>query len=219
MALLLTPTLRKLALTAHIISSVGWLGAIGGFLALAVAGLTGRDARIVGAAYLGMELTAWFVIVPLAFASLVTGLIVSLGTHWGLFRHYWVLLKFVLTSFATILLMVHMRAISVLAGVARETRLSTVDVRRLQIQVVGDASAALLALIVATTLGVYKPRGMTPYGRRKQHEERNVQSSYVDDSIGDIDSPPRWVKVSGIVGIVLILLFRILKALVAARRL
>lgn len=219
MALLLTPTLRKLALTAHIISSVGWLGAIGGFLALAVAGLTGRDARIVGAAYLGMELTAWFVIVPLAFASLVTGLIVSLGTHWGLFRHYWVLLKFVLTSFATILLMVHMRAISVLAGVARETRLSTVDVRQLQIQVVGDASAALLALIVATTLGVYKPRGMTPYGRRKQHEERNVQSSYVDDSIGDIDSPPRWVKVSGIVGIVLILLFRILKALVAARRL
>lgn len=219
MALLLTPTLRKLALTAHIISSVGWLGAIGGFLALAVAGLTGRDARIVGAAYLGMELTAWFVIVPLAFASLVTGLIVSLGTHWGLFRHYWVLLKFVLTSFATILLMVHMRAISVLAGVARETRLSTVDVRRLQIQVVGDASAALLALIVATTLGVYKPRGMTPYGRRKQHEERNVQSSYVDDSIGDIDSPPRWVKVSGIVGIVLILLFRILKAFVAAGRL
>src|SRR5262245_66535041 len=89
MALLLTPTLRKLALTAHIISSVGWLGAIGGFLALAVAGLTCRDARIVGAAYLGMELTAWFVIVPLAFASLVTGLVVSLGTHWGLFRHYW----------------------------------------------------------------------------------------------------------------------------------
>jgi len=216
MALLLTPTLRKLALTAHIISSVGWLGAIGGFLALAVAGLTGRDARIVGAAYLGMELTAWFVIVPLAFASLATGLIVSLGTHWGLFRHYWVLLKFVLTSFATILLMVHMQAISVLAGVARETRLSTVDVRQLQIQVVGDASAALLALIVATTLGVYKPRGTTPYGRRKEHEERNVQSSYVDDSIGDIDSPPRWVKVSGIVGIVLILLFRILKALVAA---
>jgi len=219
MALLLTPALRKLALTAHIISSVGWLGAIGGFLALAVAGLTGRDARIVGAAYLGMELTAWFVIVPLAFASLVTGLIVSLGTHWGLFRHYWVLLKFVLTSFATILLMVHMRAISVLAGVARETRLSTVDVRQLQIQVVGDASAALLALIVATTLGVYKPRGMTPYGRRRQHEEPNVQSSYVDDSIGDIDSPPRWVKVSGIVGIVLILLFRVLKAFVAAGRL
>src|SRR5262249_13587028 len=106
MALLLTPILRKVALTAHIISSVGWFGAVGGFLALAVAGLTSRDAQMVGAAYLAMELTAWFVIVPLTFASLVTGLIVSLGTHWGLFRHYWVLLKFVLTSFATVLLLV-----------------------------------------------------------------------------------------------------------------
>jgi hypothetical protein len=214
MALLLTPSLRKLALTAHVISSVGWFGAVGGFLALGVAGLTTRDAQMVNAAYLAMEVTAWFVIVPLAFASLLTGLVVSLSTHGGLFRHYWVLLKLVLTSFATLLLLVHMRTISALAAVVRGPSFSAVDVGQRQVQVVGDAGAALLALIVATALGVYKPRGMTPYGRRKQHEERNVQSSDVD-SIGDIDSPPRWVKVSGIIGIVLILLFRIVKALVA----
>ena len=34
------------------------------------------------------------------------------------------------------------------------------------------AGAALLLLLVVTTLAVYKPRGMTPYGWRKQHEER-----------------------------------------------
>src|SRR5262249_48800478 len=147
MVFFLTPIVRKLALTVHVISSVGWLGAIGGFLALAVAGLTSRDAHMVGAVYLAMELTAWFVIVPLAFASLLTGIIVSLGTHWGLFRHYWVLSKLVITSVASILLPVHMRAISVLAGVARETSLSTMDVGRLQIQVVADAGAALLAVI------------------------------------------------------------------------
>jgi hypothetical protein len=215
MALLLTPILRKGALTAHVISSVGWLGAVGGFLALAIAGLASRDAQLVGAAYLAMELTAWFVIVPLAFASLLTGLVVSLGTRWGLFRHYWVLLKLVLTSFATVLLLVHMRAISALAAVARGTSFSAGDVGQRQVQVVGDAGAALLALIVATTLGVYKPGGMTPYGRRKQREERNIQSSLVD-STGEIDSTPRWVKVSGIFGAALILLFRILKALVTA---
>jgi hypothetical protein len=85
------PGLRKLALTVHLVSSVGWLGAVAGFLALAVAGLTGQGEQITRAAYLAMDLTAWFVIVPLSLASLLTGLLQSLGTTWGLLRHYWVL--------------------------------------------------------------------------------------------------------------------------------
>lgn len=54
----MTPRLRKFALTAHITSSIGWLGAIAAFLALAVAGLTSQDEQAVRAAYLAMELTA-----------------------------------------------------------------------------------------------------------------------------------------------------------------
>ena len=170
----MTPGLRKFALTVHLTASVGWLGAVAGFLALAVAGLTSHDAQMVRAAYLAMELITWFLIVPLAFASLLTGLVVSLGTTWGLFRHYWVLLKFLITILATILLLVHTQPIGVLAAVARETTFLNADLGRLQIQLVGDAGLALLALLVATTLGVYKPRGMTPYGRRKQQEQRTV---------------------------------------------
>lgn len=83
------PRLRKFVLTAHLTSSVGWLGAIAAFLALAVAGLTSQDEQTVRAAYLAMELTAWFVTVPLALASLLSGLIQALGTPWGMFRHYW----------------------------------------------------------------------------------------------------------------------------------
>ncbi|MCI0387329.1 MAG: hypothetical protein MOB07_00960 [Acidobacteria bacterium] len=170
----MTPGLRKFVLTAHVTSSVGWLGAVAGFLALAVAGLTSQDAQTVRAAYLAMELTTWFVIVPLAFASLLTGLVQSLGTEWGLFRHYWILAKLLITILTTILLLVHTQPIGILAGVARETTLSSADVGRLRIQLVADAGAALLVLLVATTLAVYKPRGMTPYGRRKQHEQRTV---------------------------------------------
>ena len=70
----MTPRIRKFALTAHVTSSVGWLGAVAGFLALAVAGLTSQDAQMVRAAYLAMELTGWFVIVPLSLASPLTGL-------------------------------------------------------------------------------------------------------------------------------------------------
>jgi hypothetical protein len=170
----MTPGLRKFALTAHVTSSVGWLGAVAGFLALAVAGLTRQDAQMVRAAYLAMELTAWFVIVPLSLASLLTGLVQSLGTTWGLFRHYWVLAKLLIAILSSIVLLLHMRPISLIAGVAAETALSSADLRGLRIQLVADAGAALLVLLVATTLSVYKPRGMTRYGRRKQHEQRTV---------------------------------------------
>ena len=167
----MTPRLRKFALSAHVIASVGWLGAVAGFLALAVAGLTSQDAQMVRAAYLAGELTTWFVIVPLCLASLLTGLISSLGTEWGLFRYYWVLVKLLITSLSTIVLLVHMQPISHIAGVAAETTLSSADLR-VQIQLVVAAGAALLALLVATALSVYKPRGMTRYGWRKQHEQR-----------------------------------------------
>lgn len=168
------PRLRKCMLTVHITASVGWLGAVTGFLALAVAGLTSQDAQLVRAAYLAMKLIAWSVIVPLSLASLLTGLIQSLGTLWGLFRHYWVVFKLVINVASSFLLLVHMQPIVHLAGIVAQTTLVSGDYHRLQIQLVADASYALLALLVATTLSVYKPRGMTSYGWRKQREQRMV---------------------------------------------
>ncbi len=83
------PGVRKFALTAHVTSSVGWLGAVAGSMAIAVAAVTSGDPQIVRGAYLTLELTGWYVLVPFAFASLLTGLVQALGTTWGLFRHYW----------------------------------------------------------------------------------------------------------------------------------
>ncbi len=169
----MTPRLRKFVLTAHVTFAVGWLGAVAGFLALAVAGLTSQDAQLVRAVYLAMALTARFVIVPLSFAPLLTGPVLSLGTPWGLFRHYWILVKLLITILSTIILLVHMQPISHLSRVAAEGTLSSTDLR-LQIQMVVAAGAALLALLVATGLAVYKPRGMTPYGWRKQQEQQRA---------------------------------------------
>jgi hypothetical protein len=170
----MTPWLRKLALTTHVTVSVGWLGAVACFLALAIAGLTSADGQLVRSTYLAMEFTGWLVIVPLSVASLVTGLLQSLGTTWGLFRHYWVLMKLVINILATILLLVHMQPTSRIAGVVAEGPLSSATLRGLRTQLVADAGAALLALLVATTLSVYKPRGVTPYGWRKQREPRSA---------------------------------------------
>jgi hypothetical protein len=173
----LTPSLRKLALTAHVASSVGWLGAVAGFLALAIAGLVSQDAQAVRAAYLAMDLTGRSVIVPLALASLLTGLVQALGTPWGLFRHYWVLFKLLINVFATIVLLIYLQTLSYLAGLA-ETAVSGDDLSRLQTPSPAlHAGAALLLLLVATTLSVYKPRGVTPYGWRKLREQRAMSRS------------------------------------------
>ncbi|MCA1853167.1 MAG: hypothetical protein LC647_12440 [Beggiatoa sp.] len=168
--MIMPPRIRKFALTAHVTSSVGWLGAIVVFLALAVIGLTSQDAQTVRGAYLVMEPAAWFVLVPLAFASLLTGLVQSLGTTWGLFRHYWVLFKLLITVFTTIVLLIYMETFSFMAGVAADPSADLGAVRNASPGL--HAALALLVLLVATVLAVYKPRGMTRYGRRKQQEER-----------------------------------------------
>jgi len=169
--MIMSPGLRKFALTAHVTSSIGWFGAVAAFLALAIAGLTSHDAQLVQAAYLVMGLTTWFVIVPFAFVSLVSGVVSSLGTRWGLFRYYWVLLKLLITILATIVLLIHTQPIDLLASVAAKTTMFSAYPQSRQLMVVAS-SVALVVLIVLTALSVYKPRGMTPYGQRKQDEQR-----------------------------------------------
>ena len=168
----MTPRVRKLALTAHVTSSVGWLGAVAGFLALAVVGLTSEDAQTVRGAYLVMEPAAWFVLVPLALASLLTGLVQALGTTWGLFRHYWILFKLLINVFSTTVLLLYMETFSFMAGVAADPSADLGVVKNSSPLL--HAVAALALLLAATTLAVYKPRGLTPYGRRKQHAQRTV---------------------------------------------
>ncbi|MFL5972889.1 MAG: DUF2269 domain-containing protein [Gaiellaceae bacterium] len=151
-------------------SSVGWLGAVFAFLGVALVGLTSDDADTARAAYVVMEPAAWMVLVPLAVASLLTGLIQSLGTPWGLFRHYWVIFKLVINVAAAVILIAYMQSLAAMAEVASDPGAELSDIRNPS--PVLHAAAALVLLLLATLLGVFKPQGMTRYGRRKLQEER-----------------------------------------------
>jgi uncharacterized membrane protein len=164
----MAPAWRKSVLTAHIVSSVGWLGAVAAFLALATAGLTSTDAALVRGVYVSMDVITWYLIVPASFAAFVTGVAGSLVTPWRLFRHYWVLIKLLITVAATALLMLHTRPIAYMAQAAAGAPLAPRELHAVRLQLVVDAGAALGALLVTTVLGVYKPRGTTPYGTRKR---------------------------------------------------
>jgi hypothetical protein len=164
-----TSGLRKFALTAHLCFSVGWIGAVVAYLALGVSAVTSQDDQMVRGAWIAMELIGWFVIVPLALAALLTGLVMSLITPWGLFRHYWVLIALVLTILATVVLLLHMPTVSALTDLAREA--DGAALRRLG----GDLlhpTVGLVVLLATMVLNVYKPRGLTRYGWRKQQEQR-----------------------------------------------
>jgi hypothetical protein len=168
------PGVRKFALSAHLTCSVGWVGTVVAYLALGIAAVTSQDIETVRAAWTAMELTGRYVIVPLAIASLLTGLVMAFGTKWGLFRHYWVLISFVLTTFATVVLLLHMPTVSSTADVAREaegTRLEALG---------GDLfhpGIGLVVLLAIQVLNLYKPPGMTRYGWRKQQQQRIARTA------------------------------------------
>ena len=147
--------IRRAALTAHVSFSVGWFGAVACFLALAIAGATSRDPDTMKAAYVAMAIIGWFVIVPLGVGSLASGIVQALGTPWGLFRHYWIVLKAVIALAATALLLAHMQPTTKLA----ETTLQSSPDPGLQIRLLANATAATFVLLVAVALGVFKPKG------------------------------------------------------------
>ncbi len=173
----MTPAIRKFALTAHITFSVGWLGAVAGFLALAIAGPTSYDAQLMRGFYLAMGVTGWYVILPLCLASLVTGVVMSAGTKWGLFRHYWVTVKFFLTIISILILFGFMQTLGSIGVLATNTTMSIDELRNLSQSSVLHSGGGLLVLLVNTTLSVYKPWGRTRYGRREQHLKNEEMSS------------------------------------------
>jgi hypothetical protein len=157
---------RRLVLTVHVMVSVGWIGALAGFLVLAIVGVVSEDALTVRSCYLAMDLVNRFVIVPAALLALGTGIIQAMGTPWGLLRHYWVVLKLVIIAAATVLLLGKTGAISEIARISAENALASSDLRGLRFSIFGHAVGGLAVLVWTLTLGMYKPRALTPLGQR-----------------------------------------------------
>lgn len=171
--MMMSPSLRRAALALHVITSVGWIGAAGGYLVLGVSAATSEEPLTVRAAWIGMEVIAWYTVVPLGGLALLTGLMMSLGTSWGLVRHYWVLFALVLTVLALIVSILHMPAVVAGADLARTGDDSAV------LALGGDVlhpALGLVVLVVVAVLNVFKPRGATGFGRQR-HRQSTTSAS------------------------------------------
>lgn len=168
------PLFRKLILAVHLVMSVGWIGAATAYLALAVAVRLDVEVATVRSAWTAMELIGWWVLVPLSIGALITGVLLAICTPWGLFRHYWVVISLTLTTLATAVLLTHMRDVSDLAAAARVADADELEALGSDLFHTGLGLLVLTAILV---LNIFKPRGLTRYGWRKQQERRRPSAA------------------------------------------
>ena len=156
--MMLNPLWRKILLTTHIITSVGFMGSVGSFLALAVVGVTADDVTARGI-YLALPIITTFTILPLAIASLAFGIVQSLGTSWGLFVHYWIVIKLALTIAAIWVLLLQVENIDTLARAAARGGELPAALLTTRVSMLIHSAGGLAVLTVATVLSVFRPRG------------------------------------------------------------
>jgi uncharacterized membrane protein len=156
----ISPPLYKLLLTTHIIVSVGWLGVVVAKLVLGIAAATSGDSEVARGLYAAMQVVNP-IFPPAAIGTILTGVLLSLGTKWALLQYYWVVAKLVLTV-GVIASAVRLGDRLVQQASGAPAGLATDDGTLL-----GIATAAALLVI-----SVFKPWGKTWFGRRKTVEPR-----------------------------------------------
>ncbi|MFF5478111.1 DUF2269 domain-containing protein [Streptomyces sp. NPDC012935] len=153
---------RRAALVVHVIASAGWLGLTLGLLALGVTAGTTGSAVTVEASVRAMKLFADWLLLPVAFLTLLSGLVLALGTQWGLARHRWVYVKFWVTLGTTTATVFALRpgVNSAVAAVAAGGPLPDAG------DVLFGPIVSLSAYVFMTVISILKPWGLTRRGRR-----------------------------------------------------
>jgi putative copper export protein len=169
--------MARLMLMAHVVASVGWFGALLAFLVHAAAGTLSNDPQLVSAMALAMGVAAWYVILPLSVATVLSGIVQALGTAWGLLRHHWVVFKLLLTGIATIVLLLKLGPIEAQARAARAGEVASAAFMQTQTSLLLHSIGGTAVLLAAAVLAIAKPAGLTRWA-------------------GRVGPAPRWVKIS-----------------------
>jgi hypothetical protein len=168
--MVMSPALRKLVLGVHIAVSVGWIGALAAYLVFDLTVVASDDVTTLRASYVAMALVTTKIIIPLALLALLTGLILSLATKWGLFRHYWTVISLILTLFALVVLLIETQTVLYFSSIAADPATTDAALRSLGSTLLHSIGGTVVLLVVMW-LNILKPRGLTAYGWRKQQAE------------------------------------------------
>lgn len=170
----LSASARKLTLTVHIITAIGWIGVDFVLFVFAFRGLTTDDAETLRICYQAVEMFAVVLLVPLGLLSLASGLLLGWGSKYGILRYRWVFWKLVLNLVLTTLVIVALRpGVSEAADLVSGTPdLTSAELDQARSNLIFPPVVSITALSFATVLAVYKPWGRTKYGQRRLETER-----------------------------------------------
>ncbi|MFB7259088.1 PDR/VanB family oxidoreductase [Streptomyces nojiriensis] len=158
---------RKLTLALHILSSVGWMGLSMSMATLALIGYLTSDAGVAEGAYYAMYIFDESTVSLVSLVCGATGVLLGCGTPWGLMRHWWLLVKWVLTLGVMVFAWVYTHPLVLTA--AEKAAAAEGGVYR------PGPEGTLLAwtvppvfgvLVFVGVISVYKPWGRTRRGRR-----------------------------------------------------
>jgi hypothetical protein len=165
----LTPAARKVVLVVHVISGIGWMGVDIALVVLLITARTTNDALLVISGLTAIRMIVPMVVPPLSLSILVTGLMLGLGSRWGLVRYWWVLVKLLMSIIMTVLVFV-----SLIPGVNSITIRFTPDMSAeavraglgtLPTMLLFPPVVSFLMLGFATVLSIFKPWPYTPWSR------------------------------------------------------
>jgi len=195
----LSQNIRRLNLTSHITFSVGWLGSVVAFFALALVSITSQRIENVRAVCIAMEIVSWYVILPFCIGSFITGLVQSLGTNWGIFKYYWVTVKFILTLGASFLLILHLKPITYLAQQASEIgSLDKISSTAVDLSI--KSAAAIFVLLSLIFVSVYKPWGRIKYASQP------TKSAPLNEEIKTRSWAKKWLILTLVAALILLIL-------------
>ncbi|MFG2826578.1 DUF2269 domain-containing protein [Streptomyces sp. NPDC048434] len=152
---------RRALLVLHVAVSVSWLGLTVGLLTLSITGYTTGSPDMAGVAYRAMKIFGDWLVLPVALVSLVSGLVLSLRTAWGLARHRWVYVKFWLTLITVLLSVFSLRP-----GINQLAAEAAAGTPTPDINLVVAPAVATATYLFITAISVLKPWGLTQRGSR-----------------------------------------------------
>lgn len=175
----LEPRPRKALVAAHVVASSCWVGTALVMTAMALVAMTADDIETSRVIYELMEVFDTTLLPWTNFATVLTGLALGITTNWGLIRYYWVAIKLAIA--VGILFVAFGFLHDALERAAEQAaHLAEIGGTPKELTAAADVSlwgfgGALLCLIGAVLLSLYKPGGRTPRGRRLLPSRRTQQ--------------------------------------------
>ncbi len=165
----LPPAWRKGLLVLHIISGIGWMGVDIALFILLITARTSDNALLVVSGFNAIRMIVPLAVPPLSLSILVTGVLLGLGTNWGLLRYWWVLVKLCLSLIMTMLVFTSLvpgvNAIALLDLTTVSAGTVRAGLGDLPTQLMFPPVVSFLMLGTATVLSVYKPWRRTPWSQ------------------------------------------------------